>query len=76
MPYVKCPSCEVVSYATAGYATVESCSHCGAGLPVTGREVVLLGARVQAVRNAPSPPGPMAPGYQDTPFAKRSGDPA
>jgi hypothetical protein len=40
MPYVRCPACEQVGYATAGYAHLACCVRCGAGLPPR-RQVVL-----------------------------------
>ena len=56
MPYVKCPSCELVSYSAAAYATLECCPHCGVGLPQR-RAVVSLAAYRRALgRDAISVP--------------------
>lgn len=61
MPYVKCPSCECVSYSAAAYATLECCPLCGVALPLR-RVVVPLAAYRRFVRDtAPHVVWPSAP---------------
>ena len=61
MPYVKCPSCECVSYSAAAYATLECCPLCGNALPLR-RMVVPLTAHRRVVRETePDAVGASAP---------------
>ncbi len=53
MPYVKCPSCELVSYSAAAYATLECCAHCGAGLPL--RKTVVSASTIGGARTRVEP---------------------
>jgi len=57
MPYVRCPTCTQVGYATAGYSHPVLCAHCGAVLP-SRRQVVPVTA---LPRRRGGPGGPAAP---------------
>jgi hypothetical protein len=61
MPYVKCPSCELVSYSAAAYAALELCPHCGAGLPLRRVVVSLVSQPRPPVGLPAEPPSPARP---------------
>ena len=61
MPYVKCPSCECVSYSAAAYATLECCPLCGIGLPLRRVVVPLAAYRRFVCDSAPEAVGVNAP---------------